>query len=314
MDHETKISVCVISYNPEISKLIDTLKSIVRQQNVNIQIVISDDGSQNNGFSEAKAFLDSIGFTDYRFVENAQNQGTVKNVESALHAANGEYVFTTSPGDELVHSLVLHEWLQHLMNSGYLWSFADVIAYSDKYNGMPIACSQLANPQITDVYIKCQDNKCRWNYVILDDIATGAAILSHRDITTRYIQRIVGHVKFAEDNIYRLMMFDGIVGTYFPKEVVYYEYGSGVSTSKSEIWAKRLHDDWEATTKIMLAEQPFGDKFQKEMATVLIRRTHGGKLVRKIMRRLEKGRIKGKIKMILHKRMTSTHVRSRICK
>lgn len=47
---EYEVSVVVASYNPQIEKLLFTIKSIVNQKNVDIQIVITDDGSFENIF------------------------------------------------------------------------------------------------------------------------------------------------------------------------------------------------------------------------------------------------------------------------
>lgn len=34
-------------------------------------------------------------------------------------------------------------------------------------------------------------------------------------------------------------MFDGIIGMYFPENAVFYEFGTGVSTKKSDVWSQR---------------------------------------------------------------------------
>ena len=51
-----KVSVIVLTYNPLKQKLIATLKTKNSQKNVDIQVIISDDGSKENYFEEAKQF------------------------------------------------------------------------------------------------------------------------------------------------------------------------------------------------------------------------------------------------------------------
>lgn len=70
------------------------------------------------------------------------------------------------------------------------------------------------------------------------NIVLGAAIIAQKQVMLKYLQRIVGKVKYAEDNIWRLMMFDGIVGCYFPYPAVLYETGTGVSTLGSNVWKR----------------------------------------------------------------------------
>lgn len=114
-----KISVLVLTYNPSKQKLIATLKSIIKQENVDIQVIVSDDGSKENYFEEAKEFLEKNNFTDYKFVNCEKNQGTVKNAIRAVGVSNGEYVKLISPGDMFTSNNVLRNWLNHLIQSKY---------------------------------------------------------------------------------------------------------------------------------------------------------------------------------------------------
>ena len=63
-------------------------------------------------------------------------------------------------------------------------------------------------------------------------------------------------------------MFDGIVGGYYPKNTMFYEYGTGISTRGSTIWDRRILDDWNAATKIMLDKKELTD-LQKKIIKAL---------------------------------------------
>ena len=54
MNQDYEITVIVCTYNPDLQKLISTLKSVVLQKGVKIQVIVTDDGSSNNYFNEVK--------------------------------------------------------------------------------------------------------------------------------------------------------------------------------------------------------------------------------------------------------------------
>ena len=59
------VSVLVVTYNPQYSKLINTVESILLQKNVRLEIIISDDGSQNNYFEQLEEFFKEHSFSEY---------------------------------------------------------------------------------------------------------------------------------------------------------------------------------------------------------------------------------------------------------
>ena len=48
------VSVIVLTYNPDREKLFATLNSIIIQENIDIEIIVSDDGSMHTYFSDIK--------------------------------------------------------------------------------------------------------------------------------------------------------------------------------------------------------------------------------------------------------------------
>ena len=67
MKNGYNVTVVVLTYNPVWKKLQATLKSIVEQQDVHVQIVtIPDDGSKNNYFDKVELFFKEIRFKDFK--------------------------------------------------------------------------------------------------------------------------------------------------------------------------------------------------------------------------------------------------------
>lgn len=60
----------------------------------------------------------------------------------------------------------------------------------------------------------------------------------------------------------RIMIYDGIHVCYYPDLVVWYEYGTGISTSQNDKWEKLLHNDFEASNTI-IQQRNIKIKFKK---------------------------------------------------
>lgn len=258
------VSVIVLTYNPDREKLFATLNSIIIQENIDIEIIVSDDGSMHTYFSDIKELFAEKAIVNYRVIKNEKNVGTVKNAISGIKVAHGKYVKLISPGDMLTNKNVLSEWISALASSGKKWSFCDALFYR-LVNRSVVLQKQKCHPSIVDVYKKKKDDECRWNYVMANDVALGAAILCEKDVLLQYLYKVEDKVKYTEDSVFKIMMFDGICAYYFENEAILYECESGISTQNSERWNKIIGEDWTAADNVMLSRPQYEDKFQKEM-------------------------------------------------
>ncbi|MDO4988749.1 MAG: glycosyltransferase family 2 protein [Synergistes sp.] len=265
------VSVLICTYNPIEEKLAKTLDSVLMQKDVDLQVVISDDGSENNLFGFAKEYFKTHNFSNYKLVAFAENNGTTKNVIQGLEVCVGNYVKAISPGDCLAGSHCLSDWTEHLHASGKKWSFGDIICYTPLPDGSMEICVHSAHPQTTKCYSAKNDRMCRWNYVVFNDITNGASTICETQFLMSYVKKLAGKVIYAEDNSYRLMMFDGFVADYYPQPVIFYEYGSGISTLGDLKWKDRLRDDWYSADDIMFKDVVNMDDFQKEMMNTYIK-------------------------------------------
>ena len=293
------ISVVVLTFNPVLEKIIKTLDSILCQKSVNLQIVISDDGSRNNYFTEIKKYMEEKSFSDYIFLESKENMGTVKNLKRAVEVCKYEYVKDISPGDYLASDSILAEWIKKIINSKSDWSFGEAIYYSEE-NGERLSVK--AHPQIIDCYEKKDYERCIWNYVVLDDIALGAVMICKKKLMLKYLSLVENRVVYAEDNIFRIMMFDGNIPEYIPDVVVMYEYGSGVSTSGSSEWERKLHNDWDMTTQIITDRAK--EKWQIKIVSEIKKKNSSYMFVRLMQYFLQKGKLAIRIKQKYCPRMT----------
>ena len=290
-----EVSLLCPTYNSSFVKTKKTLLSFLCQRGISFDIIVADDGSTDNHEQELEDFFSECCFTNYKLVMNKKNAGTVKNYMSGLEVAEGRYCKALSPGDYFHDEDVIRQWLDYLEVCGAEWSFSDAIYYREGTNEK---ISVKAHPQDLVPYHKNNDQKKRWNYVVLNDIAVGAAILGKTDLQKNYCLRIINKgIKYAEDNMWRLMMFDNITAVFYEKPTIYYEYGSGISTGNSQIWADRLSSDWKKTDELM-SETSNPDKYQRNILR------HMGKQRNFLRKVFTKGKFKQKIKKTITSRMT----------
>ncbi len=271
MDKLYDVSVIVLSYNPDFDKMAETLDSIIMQRRVKFQIIVADDGSKESPKDWLVNYFQGAGFEDYKIVINQENGGTVLNYLSGLRVASGVYTKAISPGDMLVSRTTLAKWHAFLERSDKDWAFSEAVYYTMN-NGERETVTTKAIPNITRPYFEHKDKRCRWNYIADGDIALGSTMMGLTSLQLKYAEMIAGRVKYAEDNIWRLMMYFGDVGAYYPRPTVLYEYGTGISTVKSNAWREKIIADWDAASEIMYECEESADKLQKKMISALRRK------------------------------------------
>ena len=298
------VSVVVASYNPVIDKMRFTLDSIVEQIGVGFEIVIADDGSQDNKVDWIIQYMERYPNVDYKLVIHQCNQGTVLNVLDGVNACRGRYIKLISPGDGLYNNSTLHDWSEKLSSSGYKWSFGDAVNYVRNSNDTLEYVPMKAFPQMVGHYNIKNKKKCRWDYLILDDQILGAATLCCKELLLEYLRKLSKRVIYAEDNSYRIMMFDGIVPYYYNKVVIKYEFGEGISTSASDEWNRRLDEDLEETEKIMFEGMNVEDRFQQKVRRAYAIKYKGSRIRRILNRAIRNKGIYFMLKKKINMRMT----------
>ena len=153
MKNDYNITVVVLTYNPVWEKLRATLKSIVEQQDVHLQVVITDDGSKNNHFDKVELFFKEIGFDDFKLISNKNNEGTVINLYRGIVASDAEYIKCISPGDLLYDRLTLAKWFGFTKEKNADITFCDAVFYNIK-NGSLNIIKHAHNPRNMEIYLK----------------------------------------------------------------------------------------------------------------------------------------------------------------
>lgn len=265
-----RFSVIVLTYNPNVEKVISTLKSIVTQDYDDYEIVISDDGSENNHFEEIKKYFEKKKFDRYKLVSHEKNQGTVKNIISALEHADGELIKAFGPGDLLYSPNTLRELDDFFVTNDCEGCFGMLRGYYRdqdknihfKYFEHPFDIAVYRseakhgeNEKLTQRMIK--------NLVLYSDNASGASTTFRKSYYLHYLKEIEDTVKYQEDIFQVLAALEGRNIRIFDRYVVYYEMGDGVSTGASSKFQELLRQDVDNFYRMLAKRFPDNKIVQK---------------------------------------------------
>lgn len=231
-----ELSVIVVLYNSKWDKIKVTLESIINQKGLNYEVIISDDGSDENYYPRIEKFFYEKNFSRYVLLNNTANVGTIKNCIRAINESKGKYVKGISPGDLLIGSNTLAEWLGALKESGRKWSFGDILYIRDSSEDMFMIGAHPPLLQDITPYKTNNEIGIKYNYVIREDRAAGVGILTEKQIWLSYLNKLALLIRYVEDLTYNMMVLENNIPFYFQRNVVAYDYGVGISTSGNREW------------------------------------------------------------------------------
>ena len=255
------VSVCVAIYNPDLTRLWLTLESIVQQKDVVFEIIVADDGSENDYSKLIHDFFSNRNFTSFKIIRSVHNKGTVSNYFKAANNSEGKYIKCISPGDMLYSESTLAELVQFMEKEKIDACFSDAAYYCDDKDNLTLAHALVA-PQETKAHLKRQLSLQKLYYLILNDKVCGATWFVCKDEFIDYLSLLDKNVKYSEDSIYRIMIFDEKRIKYYEQLTMFYHYGDGISTGRNEKWIKLLHHDDNVTNTILLKKCNKNSLFQ----------------------------------------------------
>lgn len=236
-----QVSVIVLTYNPNNTRLRQTLSAIAAQRDVSFEIIISDDGSAKKDFAFLSEYMQMLGVQNYQLLEHQENRGTVNSCLHAVTAAKGEYVFLTSPGDFLFDPYVLRDFYRFATENHAPMCFGNAVFY----------CGENGLPKITRMYGSPASPQLFNPGSALDKLAffggtwvIGASYFRSRALLLDCLNQICDTATYMEDTpTTAFALAKGETLSYFDRNIVWYEDGTGISTGASEAWKKRLHKD-----------------------------------------------------------------------
>lgn len=110
------ISVIVISFNSE-KTIIDTLNSVLSQTYSNIEMILSDDGSDDRTISVAKEWEIENNVTNLKIVSSKMNYGIPHNCNQGIKASSGKYIKIIA-GDDLLYPDAIEKYYNEAKRHG----------------------------------------------------------------------------------------------------------------------------------------------------------------------------------------------------
>ncbi len=237
-----RFSILVVTYNPDPKKLLFTLKSVMLQRFRDFEVVISDDGSEDNLFSLIRDYFKTWNFTEYTLVPHEKNQGTVKNLIDALKAARGDYVRDFGPGDAFYSRDTLGQLDRYLVRHPEDLLFGLIRGYRNTETGIKTA--DFCHPFDIQAYRKKNAyQRILRNLVLYGDNPSGASFLTRREVYLSYLQRISDEVTYEEDLFTVLAALEGKTMRLYDRYMIWYESDAGVSTAKKSSFSELLRKD-----------------------------------------------------------------------
>lgn len=237
-----QVSVLIVTYYSEWAKIKLTLNSILKQKNVDFEIVVSDDGSEDNQFDKIRAYFKKRKFEDYTLVAHEKNQGTVRNVITGLEYCRGKYVKGLGPADMFMDSFSLVQMYSFLETYQYEAGFCLMQGYTvlpnNKYNK-----KSYHYPFDLTAYKKEDAFRIQKNEVYYSDHISDVATFFRTDFYLEYMRKIEPYVRYEEDIFQVMAALDGRFFHLFDKKLVWYELGYGISTSKKSGYSELLKKD-----------------------------------------------------------------------
>ncbi|MCI8578112.1 MAG: glycosyltransferase family 2 protein [Lachnospiraceae bacterium] len=253
--YQYQVTLVIAEYNTDFGKIFRSVASALLQKNICLQIIVTDDGSQEDHFEQLSDLFKDKCFEDYIFVKSEKNIGTVNIIYKAIQQAKGKYLYCLGAGDYLYDENVLHDLYKHMEENKLDACMGRVVCYNMVSDIMSLV--SVPNwPRNMQIYYTGNTILQRINYLELDDNAFGIALASRMNKAKKYFGLIKGKARFAEDMIYRVMLFDNCPFGFFDRILCWYEHGTGISTKGSKKWDEIIAKDWHRVDEVILNMHP----------------------------------------------------------
>ena len=237
------ISLIVCAYNSKLEDILFTFESILRQKDISFEIIFCDDGSKSIFENEIIKYFQDKKFNNYKLIYNKTNQGTVKNILSGLVYAQYSFTKVIGSGDALYNEFTLKDIVSFMKKNELDYCFSDAVYF---YQDTELLTFNVRQPALLTPYDKYDKNYILKNLMIYNDFILGAAIFSRTETLKVDFNLLKDAIVYEEDAIVTASIIKGSKIAHFPHYGVYYEYGSGVSTSKNSKFSMLLYKDKES--------------------------------------------------------------------
>ena len=237
------ISIIVCNYNAPLDQILFTLESCVRQKECEFEILFCDDGSKVNYEADILEYFKKKGFKNYVMLCHKVNKGTVQNIYDGIKHSKYPYIKTIGSGDAFYNETSCKDVLSFMIENDLDYCFGDGVYFFEDERG--IKEFNLNQPNLLSMYNKETYNhdSIVKNLMIYNDFILGAALFDKKETLLKYFDLMNEKIIYEEDAIITTSIVEGAKIMRYPSYCVYYEYGSGISTSPNIEFIKKLYKD-----------------------------------------------------------------------
>lgn len=258
-----EFTILIVTYHPDWSKLLLTLESVRKQTFRDYEIVVSDDGSEDNLFDKVEQYFKEHGITEYTLLPHKKNRGTVQNIIAGLEVAKGKYVRDFGPGDTFYNENSLQNIHEFFVKRQCEACFGLMRGYRIDKEGKVQYCN-FDHPFDLMAYQKKEYERIQKNLVLYRDNVSGAVTCYTRKFYLEYMKKIEGKVVYTEDIFQIMAGLDGRYMEFYPNYLVWYEADSGISTKTKSSFAELLNKDVRNFYQMIQTEYPQNNYVQRQ--------------------------------------------------
>ena len=130
MNKNDLVTIGITTFNSDLGYLSKSIESAINQTYLNIEIIVSDDGSSN--IDEIEDLIYKFADSRIVFIKNKKNEGVSNSLNHIIAKANGNY-FCWCPDDDFMDRNKIEEQVMSLKNKPNFISLTDHIQIIDYY-------------------------------------------------------------------------------------------------------------------------------------------------------------------------------------
>lgn len=130
-----KISIIIIAYNSE-KWIEETLESVKDQTFENLELIISDDSSEDKTLEICKKWINKnkSRFNNIKILNSKKNMGIVKNINKAIKITTGNWIKIIAADDILMKNCI-EKNIIHSIDNNYEILFSKMLSFRDTVKG-----------------------------------------------------------------------------------------------------------------------------------------------------------------------------------
>lgn len=233
------ITVIVTVYNQSLLEVKKTLLSIKNQSGCDYQVIIGDDGSEEDITPEIIELCNKLDFAHFEVVRHEKNLKTVGNVLSCLEKAHGKYVKLVGSGDQLYPQSALKNIVDFCDRNNLKAGFGDIIIeHTNNVFNAP------RNKGDYKLNAEMDTSKILHHALLQADWIPGGAQFYETGYFIQLLSTLHDYcgVLYCED-LAHILALDQCPLRYMEEPVLIYDVSGGISTSGSNAAVRRMYDD-----------------------------------------------------------------------